>query len=79
MNVLSSEQTELCWRFARKSVEAPFQGIEWHRSAVTGSPVLAGVLAWIDCSIATIVDAGDHHFVIGRVVQLQHVAREQEQ
>ena len=78
VNVLSSEQTELCWRFARKSVEAPFEGIEWHRSEGTGSPVLGGVLAWIDCSIATIVDAGDHHFVIGRVVQLQHVAGETE-
>ena len=73
VNVLSSEQTELCWRFARKSVEAPFEGIEWRRSERTGSPILDGVLAWIDCSIESVIDAGDHHFVIGRVVQLQHV------
>ena len=78
VNVLSSAQTELCWRFARKSVEAPFDGIEWRWSEVTGSPILAGVLAWIDCSIEAVVDTGDHHFVMGRVVQLQDVAGESE-
>ncbi len=76
VNILSATQGELCWRFARKSVTNPFDGVDWQRSAATGSPVLAGAIAWIDCSIADVVEAGDHYFVIGRVLQLDHVAAE---
>ena len=41
-------------------------------TAATGSPVLADVIAWIDCSIEQVVEAGDHQFVMGRVVEMQH-------
>jgi flavin reductase (DIM6/NTAB) family NADH-FMN oxidoreductase RutF len=72
VNVLAAEQGELCWRFAKTDIAAPFDGVEWTPSAITRSPMLAGAIAWIDCSIEQVVDAGDHHFVLGRVLALDH-------
>jgi 3-hydroxy-9,10-secoandrosta-1,3,5(10)-triene-9,17-dione monooxygenase reductase component len=31
--------------------------------------VLAGVLAWLDCTVDTVHEAGDHYVVIGRVTE----------
>lgn len=78
VNVLRADQGELCWRFARTSVEKPFDGVEWLPSPATGSPILSGAIAWIDCSIEDVVVAGDHHFVTGRVLELEHVEPEEE-
>ena len=37
--------------------------------AVLG-PVLADILAWVDCRVVAEHDAGDHDIVIGRVIEL---------
>ena len=36
----------------------------------TGSPVIDGCLAWIDCTIETVHEGGDHWVVLGRVADL---------
>ena len=36
-----------------------------------GSPILDGVLAWIDCTIETVHPGGDHVIVLGRVHDLE--------
>ena len=46
-----------------------FRGLGW-RTAGSGAPILDGILAWIDCDIASVTDAGDHYFVLGRVRDL---------
>lgn len=68
VNILTLDQAELCWRFAKESPDR-FAGVDW-RAAGSGSPILTESLAWIDCTIETVVDAGDHVFVIGRVTDL---------
>jgi flavin reductase (DIM6/NTAB) family NADH-FMN oxidoreductase RutF len=35
-----------------------------------GSPILPDVVAWIDCTIHAVQDAGDHYVVLGRVHNL---------
>lgn len=73
VNVLTDEQAELCWRFAKEpegGMSARFDGLDWTTSPL-GFPVLAGALAVIDCSTESVTPAGDHHFVLGRV---QHLA-----
>jgi flavin reductase (DIM6/NTAB) family NADH-FMN oxidoreductase RutF len=69
VNVLGEAQGELCWSFARESNEK-FVDLVWEPAPATGSPVLPGVVAWIDCEIEKVVDAGDHWFVLGRVLAL---------
>jgi flavin reductase (DIM6/NTAB) family NADH-FMN oxidoreductase RutF len=77
VNVLGADQGELCWQFAKTDAVAPFEGVEWRPSNATGSPIIAGSIAWIDCSIEKIIEAGDHQFVIGRVLQLDHAPPEE--
>ena len=68
VNVLSSAQSELCWKFA-KEADNRFAGIDWS-AAPSGSPILGGCLAWIDCTIHSVTEVGDHYFVVGRVEHL---------
>jgi len=67
-NVLAEDQEDVCRVFASKGGDK-FQGIGW-RPGVTGSPVLADVLAWVEARIEAVHDAGDHEIVIGRVAEL---------
>jgi flavin reductase (DIM6/NTAB) family NADH-FMN oxidoreductase RutF len=72
VNVLAHDHDSLCWQFSKSSIEQPFDGVAWHPAPISGSPVLDDAIAWIDCTITEVVEAGDHHFVIGRVDELEH-------
>lgn len=72
VNVLGIDHGDLCWQFAKSSVTHPFEGVSWTPGPATGSPVLDGAIAWMDCTIDQIVDAGDHHFVIGLIQEFEH-------
>ena len=67
VNVLSSEQEAVARQFSGKGDK--YEGIGWTRG-LSGAPVLNGALAWIDCVIDAVHEAGDHAVVIGRVVAL---------
>jgi 3-hydroxy-9,10-secoandrosta-1,3,5(10)-triene-9,17-dione monooxygenase reductase component len=70
VNVLGHDQADLCWRFA-KETEGRYKDLAW-TPGPTGSPILDGVAAWIDCTIEHVYEMGDHLFVLGRVVELAH-------
>lgn len=65
VNVLSWEQEHLCRQMARPS-DQKFLDVGWRPSGL-GSPVIDGVVAWIDCEIESVIDAGDHWIVMGAV------------
>lgn len=69
VNVLSTEQLALGGALA-SSGDDQFRDIPW-QPGLSGSPVLAGALAWIDCSIDAVHTAGDHDIVVGRVLALE--------
>lgn len=71
VNVLAADQEDLSRRFASKD-DDKFTGIGWE-PAGSGSPLLQGVLAWIDCDIESVTPAGDHVCVMGRVRDLDVV------
>jgi flavin reductase (DIM6/NTAB) family NADH-FMN oxidoreductase RutF len=68
VNVLAAGQEGLCRDVSAKAPDV-FDRNPW-RGAPSGSPVLAGVAAWIDCDIADVWTLGDHYFVLGRVREL---------
>ena len=72
VNVLGHDQADLCWRFAKGSIEAPFEGVSWTPAPATGSPIIDGAIAWMDCTIDQVVEAGDHFFVMGRIQEFEH-------
>lgn len=66
-NILSADQQALSNRFASKKDEhRRFEGIDW-RAGATGSPILRGVLAALDCRVVASHDAGDHLIYVGSV------------
>lgn len=70
VNVLSATQEPVCRALSLKG-DDKFRGVPWQPSPITGSPVLRDVVAWIDCEIETVHEAGDHYIVIGRVRELR--------
>lgn len=68
VNVLSSEQGELCRRFSTTGIDR-FAGLT-HAASPNGSPLLDRIVAWIDCAPYAEHEAGDHVIVIGRITDL---------
>ncbi len=73
VNILSESQHELISVFSKKGIDR-FEGLEWKNARVTGSPLLENTSGWIDCRISQVQDIGDHHLVVGEVVDLHAVS-----
>ena len=69
INILAEGQRALSAHFARKGHDR-FEGVAW-QAGPTGVPLLAGVLAAIECSVYRIVPMGDHDILVGEVVHTQ--------
>jgi flavin reductase (DIM6/NTAB) family NADH-FMN oxidoreductase RutF len=69
VNVLGEDQEALCRGFA-VSGGPKFDGVAWHPAPGTGAPVIVGSLAWVDCRVELVHDAGDHELILGRVLDL---------
>jgi flavin reductase (DIM6/NTAB) family NADH-FMN oxidoreductase RutF len=69
VTVLGGRQEFLAEAFAGRAPrpDPSFSAIP-HRTLVTGAPVLAGGLAWLDCRLHASYPGGDHTIVVGRVV-----------
>ena len=72
VNILSAEQEAISRYFAsrdRPRGRDAFAQVP-HRREVTGSPILDGVAAYLDCRLAASHEAGDHVIFIGEVLAL---------
>ncbi len=69
VNILHADQLEWGKRFAGliPDIEDRFDGITYHTST-TASPILPGVLSWIDCKLRNAYDGGDHTIFVGEVI-----------
>ena len=67
VSVLASDQLDLAMRFTRGTHAERFDGLELTRLASQRARI-AGALAWFDCSLDTVVSAGDHDVLIGTVL-----------
>ncbi len=65
INLLAADQRSVCDAMA-KSGGDKFSSFDW-TAAASGSPVLDGVLGYVDCNLEAEHDAGDHTIAIGRV------------
>ncbi len=70
VNLLADGQHELSNIMASKGVDK-FEGVGWEPTPRTGSPLLKGVLGFVDCTIHAVHEAGDHYVVLGRVQELE--------
>ena len=72
VNILGADQEPISRYFASK--ERPrgrdaFRDVP-HRIMATGSPILDGVVAYLDCELHAAHEAGDHRVFIGEVLDL---------
>jgi 3-hydroxy-9,10-secoandrosta-1,3,5(10)-triene-9,17-dione monooxygenase reductase component len=70
VNILAGDQVEVSRTMAGRGTDK-FSGLDWSPSAATGSPVLAGTLGFVDATISSVHEAGDHFVVVGRVLDLE--------
>jgi len=68
VNVLGAHQLAESRRFAARHPDK-FAGYPLRLSA-HGSPMVEGVVAWIECEQQAVHEAGDHFIVVGRVLAL---------
>ncbi len=69
VNLLAHDQEAVCRAFATRGGDK-FAGVDY-RVSEHGVPVLDGALASIECAIHSVVEAGDHWIVLGRVLSLE--------
>ncbi len=65
INILAADQKPVCDAMAQSGGDK-FAQIAW-RAGVTGSPILEGVVGYVDCDLEAEHDAGDHTIAIGRI------------
>lgn len=69
VNVLAADQMDLCRKVA-KSGPDKFAGVDYVISK-HNLPVLAGAMVSIECKLESVTEAGDHWFVLGRVLGME--------
>jgi 3-hydroxy-9,10-secoandrosta-1,3,5(10)-triene-9,17-dione monooxygenase reductase component len=69
VNILSEHQEAVCRAFAVSGGDK-FDGVTW-TAGTTGSPLITGALATIECTLGSIHDGGDHELVTGHVVAME--------
>ena len=66
VNILGEGQEEVSRRFASRDVDR-FEGVGY-RHGTTGTPLLEGAMAHIECIVVSTHPGGDHTIVVGEVV-----------
>ena len=71
VSLLTPDHEFLAERFAGRAplVSTAFAGVR-HAPAPSGLPVLAGALAWLDCTVTATHPGGDHVIIVGEVTAL---------
>lgn len=69
VNVLGSDQQQICRQVSARGDEK-FAGVDYSVSE-NNLPIIAGAIARIECTIHSVIDAGDHWFVLGKVLGLE--------
>ena len=67
ISVLSTDDEAIARRFSNTQRLDRFGGLKV-REEVSGCPVLERALAWIDCEVVDVHEAGDHSIIVGQVL-----------
>ena len=69
VNLLAEGQERLAGQFARQAMagEDKLAGVA-RREGETGAPIPTDAIAYFDCELTSVVEAGDHFLLLGRVV-----------
>jgi flavin reductase (DIM6/NTAB) family NADH-FMN oxidoreductase RutF len=71
VSILGSDQQDVARYFAdwrRPGGAAQFDSVQWTPGPKTGTPLLDGSLAWLECTLVHNYEGGDHSIFVGEVV-----------
>lgn len=68
VNILDAAQEDVALRFATKANDK-FDTVDW--SIAAGVPRISGAAVWIACTLADVVQGGDHAVLFGSVVDVE--------
>ena len=71
LNMLGKEQKALAFTFFRPAdlSDGKISGQPYHKG-LTGAPILSEAPGAVECRVVTTVEQGDHHIVVGEVVEV---------
>jgi hypothetical protein len=67
ISVLAVDQIWISQQFSSRP-DDKFAGIDWQQAA-SGSPMVTGAVAMLDCAVEQRIDGGDHVIMVGRVME----------
>ncbi len=70
VNILPDDMKDLAIKFATAPREERFKGLKI-KTAKTGSPIIEGAIAYLDCRVTAKYPGGDHTIFVGEVVDAQ--------
>lgn len=71
VTVLAADQEDVSrWFSSPRPLGHEFDEVPWRPAPVSGNPLLVDGLAYVDCEVRDVHDAGDHTIVVGEVVDL---------
>jgi flavin reductase (DIM6/NTAB) family NADH-FMN oxidoreductase RutF len=80
VSVLSGRQEYVARYFAdhsRPRGREEFDVVGWSHGPNTGSPIIHGALAWMECELRAVHEGGDHSIFVGSVLAGEHgIARD---
>ncbi len=70
LNMLGKEQKSLAFTFFRPAdvTDGKLSG-QSYRKGATGAPILVDAPGAVECKVTAVVEQGDHHIVVGEVVE----------
>src|SRR5271165_5750685 len=70
LNMLGKDQKTLAFTFFRPAdvSEGKLSGQSFHKGS-TGAPILIDAPGAIECRVTAIVEQGDHHIIVGEIVE----------
>jgi flavin reductase (DIM6/NTAB) family NADH-FMN oxidoreductase RutF len=70
LNMLGKDQKALAFTFFRPAdvIDGKLSG-QAYRKGATGAPILVDAPGAVECRVTSVVEQGDHHIVVGEVVE----------
>lgn len=72
VSMLAAGQEPLARRFSHRGRDllSQFDGVDAEPAPISGAPILAGALTWLDCRTRNQHAAGDHTIVVGEALRV---------
>ena len=69
MNILAEDQRLIAEKFSLAGEGGRFQNLDFYLGK-EGSPIIRGIIGYVDCKIVDIIKGGDHTIFMGEAIDI---------